>query len=144
MSISWTLIIDLGIISLALLLATFLRAKVPFFQRYLIPNALTAGFILLPFYNYVFPLLGLGKAGLESLVFHLLNLSFVAMALKEGSMKGSGKRIYAMNDFITPRIVQNPEDARKIEAEKTEYMRTIQEGTIRNTPNRKKEDNEQE
>lgn len=95
MSISWTLIIDLGIISLALLFATFLRAKVPFFQRYLIPNALTAGFILLPFYNYVFPLLGLGKAGLESLVFHLLNLSFVAVALKEGSMKGSGKRIYA-------------------------------------------------
>ena len=46
--------------------------------------------------------------------------------------------------FITPRIVQNPEDARKIEAEKTEYMRTIQEGTIRNTPNRKKEDNGQE
>jgi glutamate:Na+ symporter, ESS family len=95
MSISWTLIIDLGIISLALLFATFLRAKIPFFQRYLIPNALTAGFILLPFYNYVFPLLGLGKAGLESLVFHLLNLSFVAVALKEGSMKGSGKRIYA-------------------------------------------------
>ncbi len=46
--------------------------------------------------------------------------------------------------FITPRIVQNPEDARKIEAEKSEYMRTIQEGTIRNTPNRKKEDNGQE
>jgi glutamate:Na+ symporter, ESS family len=95
MSISWTLIIDLGIISLALLLSTFLRAKIPFFQKYLIPNALTAGFILLPFYNYLFPLLGMGKAGLESLVFHLLNLSFVAMALKEGSMKGSGKRIYA-------------------------------------------------
>jgi glutamate:Na+ symporter, ESS family len=95
MSISWSLLIDLGIISLALLFSTFLRAKVPFFQKYLIPNALTAGFILLPFYNYLAPLLGMGKQGLESLVFHLLNLSFVAMALKEGSMKGSGKRIFA-------------------------------------------------
>lgn len=95
MTFSWTLFIDFGLISIALLLATFLRAKVPFFQKYLIPNALTAGFILLPFYNYVAPLVGLGRNGLENLVFHLLNLSFIAMSLKEGSMKGSGKRIFA-------------------------------------------------
>lgn len=95
MIFSWSLFIDLGLIAFALLIATFLRAKVPFFQKYLIPNALTAGFILLPFYNYLAPLLGLGRGGLENLVFHLLNLSFVAMSLKEGSMKGSGKRIFA-------------------------------------------------
>jgi ESS family glutamate:Na+ symporter len=95
MTFSWSLFIDLGLISFALLIATFLRAKVPFFQKYLIPNALTAGFILLPFYNYLAPLLGLGRGGLENLVFHLLNLSFIAMSLKEGSMKGSGKRIFA-------------------------------------------------
>jgi general secretion pathway protein D len=46
--------------------------------------------------------------------------------------------------FITPRIVQNPEDARKIEEEKMEYMRVIQEGTIRSTPVRKKENRETE
>ena len=68
--------------------------RCPFFQKYLIPNALTAGFILLPFYNFVAPLLGMTR-GLENLVFHLLNLSFIAMSLKEGSMKGSGKRIFA-------------------------------------------------
>ena len=95
MTFSWSLFIDLGLISFALLIATFLRAKVPFFQKYLIPNALTAGFILLPFYNFLAPLLGLGRGGLENLVFHLLNLSFIAMSLKEGSMKGSGKRIFA-------------------------------------------------
>ncbi len=95
MTFSWSLFIDLGLISFALLIATFLRAKVPFFQKYLIPNALTAGFILLPFYNYLAPLLGMGRGGLENLVFHLLNLSFIAMSLKEGSMKGSGKRIFA-------------------------------------------------
>jgi ESS family glutamate:Na+ symporter len=95
MTFSWSLFIDLGLISFALLIATFLRAKVPFFQKYLIPNALTAGFILLPFYNYLAPVLGLGRGGLENLVFHLLNLSFIAMSLKEGSMKGSGKRIFA-------------------------------------------------
>lgn len=41
--------------------------------------------------------------------------------------------------FITPRIIQNPEDAVKIKDEKTEYIRAIQEGTVKNAPVRKKE-----
>ncbi len=95
MTFSWDLLIDLGIISFALLIATWIRAKVPFFQRYLIPNALTAGFMLLPFYNFVAPLLGLGNGDLGNLVFHLLNLSFISMTLKEGSPKGAGRRVFA-------------------------------------------------
>jgi len=95
MGFSWTIFIDLGLISLALLLATFLRARIPFFQKYLIPNALTAGFLLLPFYNLLAPRLGMDSTGLGNLVFHLLNLSFVAMSLKEGSAKGSGRSIFA-------------------------------------------------
>ena len=46
--------------------------------------------------------------------------------------------------FITPRIIQNPEDASKIQEEKMDYMRAIQEGTIKNTPARKKETKEKE
>ena len=42
MNFSWTLFIDLGLIAFALLIATVIRAKVPFFQKYLIPNAITA------------------------------------------------------------------------------------------------------
>jgi ESS family glutamate:Na+ symporter len=95
MTYEWTLFIDLGIIAIALAIATLLRAKVPFFQRFLIPNALTAGFILLAFYNLAAPALGLGTQNLGGLVFHLLNISFISMSLKEGSMKGAGKRIFS-------------------------------------------------
>jgi ESS family glutamate:Na+ symporter len=95
MNFSWTLFIDLGLIAFALLIATLIRATVPFFQRYLIPNAITAGFILLPFYNFVAPLLGHGTGGLENLVYHLLTISFISMSLKSGSMKGSGRRVFA-------------------------------------------------
>ena len=49
MNFPWNMFLDLGVISIALLLATFLRARINFFQKYLIPNALTAGFLLLPF-----------------------------------------------------------------------------------------------
>jgi ESS family glutamate:Na+ symporter len=95
MNFSWSIFLDLGIICLALLLATFIRTRVRFFQKFLIPNALIAGFILLPFYNYLAPRLGINREGLENLVFHLLNLSFVAMSLRGMGMKGAGKRIFS-------------------------------------------------
>ncbi|MBW6486629.1 MAG: type II secretion system secretin GspD [Syntrophobacterales bacterium] len=39
--------------------------------------------------------------------------------------------------FITPRIIRTPEDAAAIQEDKKEYMKTIQEGTIKNTPAKK-------
>ncbi len=95
MNFSWSIFVDLGIISLALLLATLIRVKIPFFQKYLIPNSLTAGFLILPIYNFLAPSLNLTTRGLENLVFHLLNLSFIAMSLRKGTTKGSGKRIFS-------------------------------------------------
>lgn len=47
------------------------------FQRFLIPNSLTAGFILLPVYNFLAPRRGLPTSGLENLVYHLLAISLV-------------------------------------------------------------------
>jgi len=96
MGFSWNMLIDLGIISCALLIATGLRSLVSFFKRYLIPNSLTAGFILLLFYTYLAPHLGLGTEGLENLVFHLLNLSFIAMSLRVSEKKASGKGLFSM------------------------------------------------
>lgn len=87
MDFSWKIVIDAGAISVALLLATFIRAKVPFFQKFMIPNALTAGFLLLPFYNFVFPGIGYATNRLGELVYHLLNVSFVAMTLRSGPLK---------------------------------------------------------
>jgi ESS family glutamate:Na+ symporter len=103
MDFSWSIFIDLGLVSFALLLATFLRSKIRFFQRYIIPNALTAGFILLPFYNFIAPKLGLSSEGLGNLVFHLLNLSFISMSLRGTATKddeGGGRRILSSSVMI--------------------------------------------
>jgi len=83
MDFTWGLILDFGIISIALLLSTFIRSKVSFFQKYLIPNALTAGFILLIMYNFVFPALQLTTVRFGEMVYHLLNISFIAMTLRK-------------------------------------------------------------
>ncbi|MCK5569754.1 MAG: sodium:glutamate symporter, partial [Spirochaetes bacterium] len=96
MSFNWSLFIDLGIISLALLAASVIRKRVYFFQKYLIPSSVTAGFLLLPFYNYLAPLIGLNTEGLGNLVFHLLNFSFISMSLKKAAGKATGKRIFSM------------------------------------------------
>jgi ESS family glutamate:Na+ symporter len=48
MSFNWNFYIHAGIIAIGLIIATFLRSRVRFLQRFLIPNSIVAGFILLP------------------------------------------------------------------------------------------------
>ncbi|RKY49353.1 MAG: sodium:glutamate symporter [Candidatus Neomarinimicrobiota bacterium] len=86
MNFPWLFLINLGIISLALLLATLIRVNIRFFQKYLIPNSLTAGFILLIFYNYIAPFFGLSQASLGHMVYHLLSISFIAMSLRKAPL----------------------------------------------------------
>ncbi|MBW6458323.1 MAG: sodium:glutamate symporter [FCB group bacterium] len=87
MHFHWDVFINLGIISVAMLIATFIRSKVKFFQKYLIPNALTAGFLLLPLYNYVFPFLGFETGSLKDLAYHFLGMSFVVLTLRNRQPK---------------------------------------------------------
>lgn len=83
MNFPWAMFLDLGVISAALLMATFIRARVVFFQKYLIPNALTAGFILLVFYNYLAEPVGMSSANLPAMAYHLLAISFIAMSMRK-------------------------------------------------------------
>ncbi len=85
MNYSWDFLIDLGVLSVGLIIATAVRSRIRFFQRYLIPNALTAGFLLLPVYNYVLPRFGFSADNLGMLVYHLLSISFISMTLRRTS-----------------------------------------------------------
>ena len=94
-------IINLGIVCAGLLIGALLRAKVRILQHFLIPSAIIGGFFLLFFYNYAAPHLGLNADFLGDLVYHLLNISFIAMALRNPSddkpKDGSGRRSLAQN-----------------------------------------------
>ena len=87
MNFPWKFFVDIGIISIALLISTCIRVKIKFFQRYLIPNSLTAGFILLFFYNFAAPSFHINSDGLGALVYHLLSISFIAMTLRRSPEK---------------------------------------------------------
>lgn len=75
-------IIHFGAISAALLLGSILRSKIKLLQRFLIPASIIGGFLLLLYYNYVAPLFGMNADFLGEIVYHLLNVSFIAMMLR--------------------------------------------------------------
>ncbi|WP_320128188.1 sodium:glutamate symporter [uncultured Sphaerochaeta sp.] len=97
---NWNYIIHIGIISFALLLAALLRARIRFFQRFLMPAPIIAGLILLVFYNFLAPLWNLQNDFLGEIVYHLLNISFIAMLLRvtpRDKSKEGGKKMLAEN-----------------------------------------------
>ena len=82
----WTLIIQLGLIAAALLLANALRQNVPLIRKSLMPVAVLAGFLLL-IAKYL-GLVRLDAAIMETLVYHGIALGFIAMSLRVPPEKG--------------------------------------------------------
>lgn len=101
MNFPWEFFVDIGVISIALLLATYIRAKITFFQKYLIPNALTAGFILLIFYNFIAKYFNIDSDGLGALVYHLLSISFIAMTLRRAPENSKKNRLSIFSTSIS-------------------------------------------
>jgi ESS family glutamate:Na+ symporter len=94
----WYIFLNFGIISTALLTATGLNVLIrKKLNRLLIPTALIAGFLLLPFYIFFFDDMGLTQATLTDITYHFLALSFIALALKRSKRhKSTGKSSYKM------------------------------------------------
>ena len=90
----FTIVIHLCIIACALILGSTLRSKIKVLQKYLIPAPMIGGVFLFFFYNYISPMLNLetGTFFLEELMFHLLNISFIAMQLRIPAKKEKAQR----------------------------------------------------
>ncbi|MBN2280774.1 MAG: sodium:glutamate symporter [Candidatus Marinimicrobia bacterium] len=101
MNFQWDFFIDFGIISFSLLLATFLRYKIKFLQKYLIPNSLTAGFFLLVFYNFFANMDIVSTDNLGTIVYHFLSISFIAMTLKNNPVREKGHKPALFSNSIS-------------------------------------------
>ena len=85
----WNVIIQMGLIAGAILLANLLRQRVGLIRRSLIPIAVLGGFLLL-----IAKIIGLVKLDnelLEMLVYHGIALGFIAMSLRVPAEKDAGK-----------------------------------------------------
>ena len=104
----FTIVIHLCIISCALLLGSTLRSKIKVLQKYLIPAPMIGGLFLFFFYNYFAQYLKLetGRNFLEELMFHLLNISFIAMQLRIPTKKEKVQRKGALWSNVTALIAE--------------------------------------
>ena len=104
----FTVVIHLCIIACALLLGSTLRSKVKILQKYLIPAPMIGGLFLFIFYNYMAEYLNLasGTVFLEELMFHLLNISFIAMQLRIPAKKEKSKRKGALWSNVTALLAE--------------------------------------
>ncbi len=78
----WNVIIQLGIIAAAVLVANILRRKLPFVRNTLLPTAVLAGFILLILRSVGW--LKLDSNFLEKLTYHGIAIGFIAMSMRVG------------------------------------------------------------
>lgn len=76
-------VLDFTWLSLLLLVATALRRYVPFLQKFLVPNNVTAGFIGLIIGSQVLGITELAGERLIKYVYHLMALVFIAVGLRQ-------------------------------------------------------------
>lgn len=83
MGTNWAFFIDFALLSLLLGLATYLKRTFKIFQRYLVPDAIIAGFLGLILGSEVLNIIKLDPDSLGTLIYHLMAIGFIALSLKE-------------------------------------------------------------
>ena len=83
----WNIIIQLGFIAAAIMVASFMRQKIKFIRKSMLPVAVLGGFLLL-----ILKILGvihLDGNMLEMIVYHCIAIGFIAMSLRVSGAKKS-------------------------------------------------------
>ncbi|EOD00731.1 sodium/glutamate symporter [Caldisalinibacter kiritimatiensis] len=83
MDASWSIVVDFTLLSLFLGIATYLKRRVHFLQRFIIPTSMVAGFIGLILGPEVLNIVDLDIQRLGNIVYHLMAIGFIALALKD-------------------------------------------------------------
>jgi glutamate:Na+ symporter, ESS family len=85
--VNWEPVLIFCYLSVFLLLATFLRSRIKFLQKFLIPNSILAGLFGILLGQYLFKVIDPNQMG--DYVYHLLTLAFIAMGLRGSKVKRS-------------------------------------------------------
>ena len=85
----WNIVIQFGLIASAILISTFLRRKVPFIRKSLMPTAVLAGFLMLILRSV--GILTFDTKLLEIMTYHGIAIGFIALSLRIPSKTGEDK-----------------------------------------------------
>ena len=100
MNVDWDIILDISILGSFLFLATILRSKIKVLQKFMVPNNILAGFLLLIVGSGGFGLLETSSDRFGTYVYHLLAIVFIAMTLRKSENRGS-KSTFAIGLFMS-------------------------------------------
>ncbi|MCR4580664.1 MAG: sodium:glutamate symporter [Treponema sp.] len=76
----WNFVIQIGIISIMLIIANILRVKIPFIKKSLMPTSVFAGFIMLGIkYLNILPI---DPKSLDMITYHGIAIGFIALSLR--------------------------------------------------------------
>lgn len=93
MNQNWTIVADFLWLSLFMGIGVFFKRKISFFQKYLFPTAIIAGFVGLLLGSEILKIVNLDSERLGNLVYHLMAIGFISIALKKR------ERIYSRDIF---------------------------------------------
>ncbi|MBN2380834.1 hypothetical protein JXM67_13630 [candidate division WOR-3 bacterium] len=96
----WNVILELGYISIALLIAIGLRRLLPFLRKFRIPDAIVGGLIAMIAGPSVLKLIPLDSARLTAIVYHLMAIGFIALSLRRSEEKGRGRSAVSASFYI--------------------------------------------
>lgn len=104
---SFDFMVMFGFLSVMLILGVILRAKVPFIQKYLFPSCLIGGLLGMVATNL--KLLPITTNDIESLAYHLFNISFISVGLTrdDNNPRGSKPNISALKGPLWMALIQS-------------------------------------
>lgn len=89
---SWNVVINVAYISVFIGIAAFLKTRIRFFQKFLIPTSMIAGFLALIAGQEVLGIVNFDVEILGQLVYHLIAIGFIALSLKDREKRQKGDK----------------------------------------------------
>lgn len=102
----WYYIVDISMLSILLLASTFLKRQVAFFRKNPIPIPVIAGFLGLILGKDVLGVITFNGLRLENLLYHLMNIGFIALSLKASKKVKSKDYVNSGMFIVSTYVVQ--------------------------------------
>ena len=83
----WLAVLDFAYVAMFFILATILKSRITFFQKFIIPTSIIAGFIGLIVGPNLLGWISFDIDRLGNMVYHLMAIGFIALSLKERERK---------------------------------------------------------
>jgi|LFRM01.2.fsa_nt_gb ESS family glutamate:Na+ symporter len=102
----WNYIIDIAMLSILLLISTAMKRQLSFFRKNPIPIPVIAGFLGLILGKDVLGIISFNSLRLENLLYHLMNIGFIALSLKASSRVRSKEYMHSGMFIVSNYVVQ--------------------------------------